>query len=234
VQYPKWGICLIPGLLFLRHRAPRKIHDADVAGDKEMDPAVVVVLFTATAINAALPGPCTILTATRSAVAGQGAGVRITLGVLSANLVLVTITLVVMHGALTISDQAFGAMKWGGIAVLFAMAARMLLSKSADRVSATCASHSLSEIGAGLMVGLSSPYNLVFLLALLPQFVPAEISIVTAMAVIAAVLSGAAAAQLGAVTLGVCSRGVLGGGARWLDRTGAVCLIGFAVTALAV
>jgi threonine/homoserine/homoserine lactone efflux protein len=136
-----------------------------------MNPTLFTVLFCATAINAALPGPCTILTASRSAVAGQASGVRITLGVLSANLVLVTITLVVMHGALTISDQAFGAMKWGGIAMLFAMAARMLLSKSANDGPATCASHSLSEIGAGLMVGLSSPYNLVFLLALLPQFV---------------------------------------------------------------
>jgi threonine/homoserine/homoserine lactone efflux protein len=113
------------------------------------------------------------------------------------------------------------------------MAARMLLSKPANDGSATCAPHSLSEIGAGLMVGLSSPFNLVFLLALLPQFVPAEISIATAMAVVAAVLSGATAAQLGAVTLGLCSRGMLGGGARWLDRAGAVCLIGFAGTALA-
>jgi hypothetical protein len=54
------------------------------------------------------------------------------------------------------------------------------------------------------------------------------------LAVVVAVLSGAAAAQLGAVTVGLCSRGVLGGGARWLDRAGAVCLIGFAGTALAI
>lgn len=199
-----------------------------------MDPAMFTVLFFATAINAALPGPCTILTASRSGVAGEVAGMRITLGVLLANLALVTITLAVMDGALTVSDQAFGAMRWGGIVVLFAMAVRMLLSKSADDGSVACATHSLSEIGAGLMVGLSSPYNLVFLLALLPQFVPAEISITTAMAVVAAVLSGAAAAQLGAVTAGLCSRSVLGGGVRWLDRAGAVCLIGFAGTALAV
>jgi threonine/homoserine/homoserine lactone efflux protein len=198
-----------------------------------MDPATFTVLFSMTAINAALPGPCTILTASRSAVAGQAAGSRITLGVLSANLVLVTITLAVMHGVLTVSDQAFGAMKWGGIAVLLAMAVRMLLSNSAKGGSATCAPHSLSDIGAGLMVGLSSPFNLVFLLALLPQFVPAEMGIAAAMAVVAAVLSGATVAQLGAVTLGLCSRGVLGGGARWFDRAGAVCLIGFAGTALA-
>jgi threonine/homoserine/homoserine lactone efflux protein len=198
-----------------------------------MDPAMFTVLFFATAINAALPGPCTILTASRSGAAGQAAGVRITAGVLLANLVLATMTLAVMHGALTVSNQAFGAMKWAGIAVLLALAVRMLLSKSASDGSATCASHSLSEIGAGLMVGLSSPYNLVFLLALLPQFVPAEMGIATVMAVIAAVLSGAAVGQLGAVTVGLCSRRVLGGGARWLDRAGAVCLIGFAVTALA-
>lgn len=86
-----------------------------------MDPVMFAVLFSATAVNAALPGPCTILTASRSGVAGQAAGMRITLGVLLANLILVTITLAVMHGALTVSDQAFGIMKWGGIVVLLAM-----------------------------------------------------------------------------------------------------------------
>lgn len=199
-----------------------------------MDAAMFTVLFSATAINAALPGPCTIFTARRSDVAGQAAGMRITAGVLLANLILATITLAVMHGALTVSDQAFGAMKWAGIAVLLALAVRMLWSRSASDRSATCASHDLSEIGAGLMVGLSSPYNLVFLLALLPQFVPAEMDIATVVAVVAAVLSGAAVGQLGAVTVGVCSRSALGRGARWLDRAGAVCLIGFAGTALAV
>lgn len=84
------------------------------------------------------------------------------------------------------------------------------------------------------MVGLSSPYNLVFLLALLPQFVPTEIGLTTVVAVVAAVLAGATVAQLGAVAVGLCSRGMFGGGARWLDRAGAICLIGFAATALTV
>lgn len=56
-----------------------------------------------------------------------------------------TITLAVMHGALTVSDHAFAAMKWGGIAMLLALAARMLLSKSANDVSASCAPYSLSR-----------------------------------------------------------------------------------------
>ena len=144
-----------------------------------------------------------------------------------------SITLAVMHGALTVSDQAFGAMKWGGIAVLFALAVRMLLSRSADDDRpATSAQLGMSEVGGGLMVGLSSPYYLVFLLALLPQFIPAEMGIATVMTVVAIVLSGAAVGQLGAVIVGLCSRGVLGGRARWLDRAAAVCLIGFAATAL--
>jgi threonine/homoserine/homoserine lactone efflux protein len=92
----------------------------------------------------------------------------------------------------------------------------------------------MSEVGGGLMVGLSSPYYLVFLLALLPQFIPAEMGIATVITVVAIVLSGAAVGQLGAVIVGLCSRSALGGGARWLDRAGAVCLIGFAVAALAV
>jgi hypothetical protein len=50
-----------------------------------------------------------------------------------------------MHGALTVSDHAFAAMKWGGIAMLLALAARMLLSKSANDVSASCAPYSLSR-----------------------------------------------------------------------------------------
>jgi threonine/homoserine/homoserine lactone efflux protein len=199
-----------------------------------MDQAMFALLFFATAINAALPGPCTILTASRSAVAGQAAGMRITLGVLLANLVLATITLAVMRGVLTVSDQAFGAMKWGGIAVLLAMAARMLFAKPVKERSAPCAPHSLSEIGAGLMVGLSSPYNLVFLLALLPQFVPAELGVATVTGVLGAVLCGAAVGQLGAVTVGLCSRSVLGARSRWIERASAVCLIGFAGTALAV
>lgn len=198
-----------------------------------MDVAALTVLFSMTAINAALPGPCTILTASRSAVAGQAAGSRITLGVVLANLVLVTITLAAMQGVLAISDQAFAAMKWAGIALLLALAVRMLLSKPVRDGAPTRNPHSVSEVGAGLLVGLSSPYNLVFLLALLPQFVPSEMSITTAMAVVLTVLSGATVAQLGAVAVGLWSRGILGNGARWLDRVGAICILGFAGTTLA-
>jgi threonine/homoserine/homoserine lactone efflux protein len=154
--------------------------------------------------------------------------------ILFGNLVLATITLAVMRGVLTVSDQAFGAMKWGGIAALLALAARMLLAKPAKDGSAPCAPHSVSELGAGLIVGLSSPYSLVFLLALLPQFVPAEMGVATITGVLGAVLCGAAVGQLGAVTVGLYSRSVLGARSCWFNRAGAVCLVGFAGSAMAV
>ena len=89
-----------------------------------MDITALAALFLASTVNAALPGPCVLMTATRSAGSGWRAGAAVTLGVLTADTLLILGATAMMLGMLTLSASALGAMKWAGIAALVALAVR--------------------------------------------------------------------------------------------------------------
>jgi threonine/homoserine/homoserine lactone efflux protein len=196
-----------------------------------MDITALAALFLASTVNAALPGPCVLMTATRSAGSGWRAGAAITLGVLTADILLILGATAMMLGMLTLSASALGAMKWAGIAALVALAVRSL------RTSARVPAEKLSarDGAAGLAVGLSSPYNLVFFLALLPQFLPGgRPDLATVSAMVAALLGGAAVAQAGAILVGLgCCRFAAFSG-PWVDRACAACLLAIAAVAVTV
>ena len=171
-----------------------------------METVSVFALYSVAALNATVPGPCTILTAARSALAGRGAGVRVTLGVVMAKTILLTSSLTVMFGAVTLSDGAFEVMRWVGIALLVAMAAHLLSSRPGGRGDQPRAAVDVPDVAAGLMAGVSSPYNLVLLLALLPQFLPAQLGAAAILPVVGAVVSGCVTGQIAAIVVGPCSR----------------------------
>lgn len=195
-----------------------------------MDFVTLIALLVAATINAAIPGPCTILTASRAARSGIPAGLQVSLGVLLGNLILLTTTLLVIVGALSISQPTFVALKWSGVAVLLVLALRTLLSAPAAAPSGrSAARQSLGDFAAGSMVGMSSPYSLAFMIALLPQFVPATTLAATdALLIIGTVLIGTVLAQTGATAVGVCSLRLARRRLRWIDYAGGALLFLFA------
>jgi threonine/homoserine/homoserine lactone efflux protein len=199
-----------------------------------MEMITLSTIVVASAINSAMPGPCVALTIGRSARDGAPAGFLVTIGVVLANFILCCIALSVMLGVLALSQSAFAAMKWIGITALVALALRMLANRGRSKHgSSVMEADWLRDLGAGLMVGLSSPFNLVFLLALLPQLVPAQDHDTSSIVLIStAVLAGAIVSQCGAVLIGAASGGVMRSAGRRIECLGALSMISFAAVAI--
>ncbi len=198
-----------------------------------MDLPALAALFLASAINAGLPGPCVLTTMGRTAGSGWRAGAAVTLGVLTADILLVVAAAMLMMGAMQVSPAAVGIMKWAGVAALVGLAARCLwpamsVNGRAERMSAR-------DVAAGFAVGFSSPFNLVFYLALLPQVMPsARPGMSTVAGMCGAILAGAAAAQVGAILVALGCAGYGHGFGRWVDRACAASLLAFAAAAAMV
>jgi threonine/homoserine/homoserine lactone efflux protein len=201
-----------------------------------MDIIILAAIASASAINSAMPGPCIALTIGRSAGGGLRAGLSVTLGVLAANFMLASLALSAMLGILSVSEHAFTAMRWCGAGVLIAIAVPKLVGLRSPSIGICPATGGAPshDLAAGLMIGLSSPFNLVFLLALLPQLVPSHLLDATAVALVAAaVVVGAAASQIGATLVGTASRELIGGATRRIEFAGSLFLVGCAIAAIA-
>lgn len=190
----------------------------------------------ASAVNTMVPGPCLILTFGKSMSSGIRPGLGVLVGIIFAKLLLVLLTLMLIFGSLSVSDQAFEVLRWLGIVALCFLAMRMVRS-SGSRVDHQVPSETprVGNVASGVLVGLSSPYNLIFFLGILPQFVnPERFDSLHSVYAIVAVLSGAAIILLGATILGqVAGRAFCNasGLVTHIDRVGAAFLVGFAVIA---
>ncbi len=194
-----------------------------------METPALLLLFAASFVNAIAPGPVVVLTFGRAARSGLRAGTTVSLGVLLADLLLVALALGVALGAFALSASGFAAMKWLGIAVLFALALSCV--RAADRPPGAAAPPVRRDGVAGLMLGLTSPYNLVFYLALLPQVLPGPPEAGAALAIAATTLAAIALAQAAVVAFALGCRGVPGFGGRWIDYAAAATLVVVAGTA---
>lgn len=200
-----------------------------------------MLLLAATAVNAVVPGPGMLLVIGLSAARGFGAGVRVTLGFLLGKLLTLAIVWSVMAGIMAVSADGLTVLRHGGIAVLLGLALLLLFGTPVDRVAAPGLAAGrvgrrwMGDLGGGLLTALTSPVHLVFMLALLPQFVPfaevsrLELALVTAALMVISMIPMLAAAGLGAGT------GRLGfGWARHVQRGSGVALLGFAAMATTV
>jgi threonine/homoserine/homoserine lactone efflux protein len=198
-----------------------------------MEPLALTALFVASTVNAAFPGPCMILTVGRTARGGLRSGLRVSVGVLLGDVVLVGLAVLAMLGTLTLGHRALSAMKWGGALVLLVIAARMLRAGPERPAGTARRTDKLGDVVSGAMLGVSSPFNLVFMLALLPQFIPPDgMDAGVALLIAGGFLAGVLVAQAGATLVGAGSLRLVGGQGRWLDYAGAAALIGFAGIAL--
>ncbi len=203
-----------------------------------MAPETFAAALAATAAYAVVPGPCTVLTANRTGVAGLAAGLRVTLGVAIAKLLLVAGTYATAGGLLSLSPEAAERLRWVGILVLTLMALHLLRSARRDAAAVIRVARHQStarrprahrmDIVGGLVVGLATPYNLGFLLGVAPQLGAGGTLSWQAHAVLGAFFVAGMVHQAGAILLGLGSRRLGPRGARGLAYAGASLILGFA------
>lgn len=197
-----------------------------------MDVIALSALFLASLVKASIPGPVLLLVLARASQGGLTTGAAAALGATLAVGLLLALVAGVMLGALSLGAPAFAAMKLAGIAVLTILGIRMLAtttSKPAGDAAVAGNNGQVAGFTAGLAVGLASPFNLIFFLALLPQFVDPA-SLTTNCLVLAAglVLLGLVVPKVCALCLGAAQLRLAPQAAPWVVRGGGVAMIGFA------
>jgi threonine/homoserine/homoserine lactone efflux protein len=196
-----------------------------------MDTMTDTALYLATFVNAAMPGPCAILAASRTVRGGVRSGLMASAGVVAGIAALTGLAFGVMAGAVSMSDRSLVVMKWAGAAALLVLAMRSL--RAAPSGTPRERPPSRNDFGAGAVVALFSPFVLVFLVALLPQFVsPDAPGFAPALLAAAVFIVGVAVAQPGGLLFRACSLGLRSPGFRWFERASAVLLLGFAGAAV--
>ena len=195
-----------------------------------MEVSALLILTTASAVNMALPGPGIVLTFTRASCAGLPVAGLVSAGILLSSLILATAAAAILAGLMEVSQSALDTARWIGLAVILAIALRLVFTPAAADAGTPGAVRT-GDLLSGFAVGLSSPFNLVFLLALLPQFAPARLDAQSAAAMIAAYLAGQVLVLAAVSSLGAAAGRTLlrGPGARRLERTAGVALAAFAV-----
>ena len=147
-----------------------------------LDPALqqqLPLFMTAVLVLNATPGVDLLLTVTRTAKGGARAGAMAALGIAAGCAVHALAAAFGLAALLAWSSAAFTAIKWLGAAYLLWLGLGMLrdawrgatpaAAKSAPSASAT------AEFRRGLLTNLLNPKVALFMLAFLPQFVPAQL-----------------------------------------------------------
>jgi homoserine/homoserine lactone efflux protein len=135
-----------------------------------METPLLLGLFAASALNAAIPGPSLLLVVARTAQGGLRAGIETAIGALLAVAVLLGIVMATMLGAFRLGESAFAAMQVCGIVILTLLGLRMLRAKASAGGPVVVHSRQ-GDLLAGFAIGAMSPFNLLFFLALIPQFI---------------------------------------------------------------
>jgi threonine/homoserine/homoserine lactone efflux protein len=193
-----------------------------------MDPLALSALFVAALINAAIPGPILLLVLARAAAGGMWGGVRTASGGVVAVALLVALVWTVILGAVTLGPQIFSFMKIAGIGVLLMLGLKLLRAPACDGCTESPAL-ATGDMFEGLAVAMLSPFNLIFFLALLPQFVSPVTLNVDRMLLVSVVLIVASALPLAAaVLIGSWQARVAPWSTLWAVRAGGAAMLGFA------
>ena len=192
-----------------------------------MDSSALIALFIAASVNAAIPGPSFMLVVARAARGGRRGGYAAMLGTKAAVGVLLLVVWAVMVGTLELGEPLLGLMKFAGVVVLAILGFSMLRTDAVPHPGQRTTAIG-SDFAAGLLTGLSSPFNLIFFLALLPQFIDPTRLDTTSMAIASgAVLLGSALPVAVAATVAAGHAQIAPRGAVWVVRAGGAALLGF-------
>ncbi len=200
-----------------------------------MDPAAIILLGGAAAANSVVPGPCILVAASRAAIGGLARGLRVTFGIALSDVLLLGTAWAMILGLMTLSAAAEHSLRWAGLCLLALMGIAMLRARPTRAAAApTQGRLHLGDVTLGLALGLTSPLNLLFMLALLPQFIDlGRIDLACIAAATAAVLIGGALPLVGAC---LCAARLVTTGLRHtrvVTRLCGVALLGFAGIAAA-
>jgi threonine/homoserine/homoserine lactone efflux protein len=193
-----------------------------------MDAIMILGLVGAAAASAATPGPCILMTSSRTATDGLPSGLRVVLGISAAKLILLVCSWAMILGIMTLSDGAVESLRLGGLALLVALALTMLTAPARLVAGPIIGTRRLGDTMLGLVLGMSSPVSLLFVFALLPQFVDVQRLDATSVALASgAVLLGGALPFLAACI--VATRAFRGRPRiDWINRACGATLLGFA------
>lgn len=200
-----------------------------------MDTVSLLALLVAASLNAVVPGPGMMLALGRSAAHGLGAGVQVSLGMALATLVLIAVVWAVMAGMLIMTDSGLAMLRIAGIGVIVLLSLMLLIGPGIETVAepglraGRLTLRWMGDLGGGLATGLTSPVHLVFLLALLPQFVDfTRVSVSDLALVTMAILVITTIPMLAVSALGARSGRLGFGWARRVMRVSGVALLGLA------
>jgi threonine/homoserine/homoserine lactone efflux protein len=195
-----------------------------------MEWSAFFALVGASLASSAAPGPVILTVISRSVTHGQGSGLQVALGYVLAKAMLLGLAAAILGGVLSISDGMFDGVRLVGLLLLVGLAVLMLRADPlAAGLQPVQGRIRLGEVATGLALGVTSPYVLVFVVALLPQFLDlTQIDAAEWAMAAAAVLIGAA---LPMVTAALCATKLLRPSlrqARIVARSCGVALLGFA------
>jgi threonine/homoserine/homoserine lactone efflux protein len=126
-------------------------------------------LFLATALAILLvPGPAVLYVVTRSIEMGRAGGIASVAGITTATAAYVVLATVGLSSLVIASAAAFDVVKYAGAAYLFFLGVRRLLGRGLGEEAEDPRRRAYSQ---GFLVNLTNPKMIVFVFALLPQFV---------------------------------------------------------------
>ena len=150
-----------------------------------LDPALLQQLplfMAATLLLNATPGVDLLLTVTRTAQGGARAGATAALGIAAGCAVHALAAAFGLAALLAWSAMAFTVIKWAGAAYLVWLGLGMLRDAWRGAAAAPVAARAAPRVSAwaefrrGLLTNLLNPKVALFMLAFLPQFIPAQLS----------------------------------------------------------
>ena len=133
--------------------------------------AYLVFLATALAILL-VPGPAVLYVVTRSIEMGRAGGIASVAGITTATAAYVFLAVAGLSSLVIASAAAFDVVKYAGAAYLLFLGIRRLLGRGLDEETEERTPRTLRKAYTqGFVVNLSNPKLIVFVFALLPQFV---------------------------------------------------------------
>lgn len=165
-----------------------------------LSPATLAAFVPAVLAVVVAPGPDTVYTLTRSLGDGRAAGVAAGLGTATGVLVHTAAAVLGLSALLRASATAYALVTYVGAAYLVYLGVRTLRRDAAfDRSPADGAGSVADAYRRAVVVNVSNPKVAVFVLAVFPQFVPADAPL--RMSALGVVYAGLSLAYLGGVAL---------------------------------
>lgn len=119
-----------------------------------------------------IPGPATTLVASNALRGGFASGARTGLGLLLADLLWMTASVIGLTALLVASQVAFDALRFAGAVYLVVLGVRLLVAGHGP--SEDTPRRTLGAVRSGLLCNLSNPKTLLVFTSVIPQLAPAS------------------------------------------------------------